>query len=77
MNNVNAFDWTAVALLVVGGINWGMIAAFNVDIVSYVFGEMTILTRAVYALVGLSALYIAFSALYKSSAQSTARVAYQ
>lgn len=51
------FDWVAFALLVVGGINWGIISIFSTDIVSYIFGEATMLTRLVYGIVGLSALY--------------------
>jgi uncharacterized membrane protein YuzA (DUF378 family) len=65
MKNFNALDWGALAILVVGGINWGVIGAFNLDLVSYLLGDMTILTRVVYGLVGLSAIYITFrTAMY-------------
>jgi uncharacterized membrane protein YuzA (DUF378 family) len=57
MKNLNAFDWTALVLLVVGGVNWGMISLFNIDLVSSIFGDMTLLSRTVYGLVGFSALY--------------------
>ncbi len=57
MKNLNAFDWIALVLLVIGGLNWGMIGLFNVDLVSALFGSMTTLTRVVYSLVGVSALY--------------------
>lgn len=57
MKNLNTFDWVALLLLVIGGINWGTIAVFSTDLVSSVFGDMTALTRVVYGLVGLSALY--------------------
>jgi uncharacterized membrane protein YuzA (DUF378 family) len=57
MKNLNAFDWIALILLIIGGINWGMISIFNIDLVSSLFGAMTILTRVVYGLVGLSAVY--------------------
>lgn len=67
MKNFNAVDWLALAVLVVGGINWGMISLFDIDLVSSVFGDMTIATRVVYALVGISALYITFAAMYVSS----------
>jgi uncharacterized membrane protein YuzA (DUF378 family) len=61
MKIFNGLDWTALVLLVVGGLNWGMIGAFNIDLVSSLFGEMTMLTRVVYGLVGISALYSAFT----------------
>lgn len=57
MKNLNAFDWVALVLLVVGGVNWGMISLFDMDLVSTLFGDMTMLTRVVYGAVGVSALY--------------------
>ena len=43
-------------LLIVGGLNWGLVGLFSVDLVSAVFGEMSLLSRVVYTLVGASAL---------------------
>ncbi len=57
MKNLNAFDWIALVLLVIGGLNWGMISLFDTDLVSSLFGVMTMLTRVVYGLVGASAIY--------------------
>ncbi|ATG47461.1 DUF378 domain-containing protein [Celeribacter ethanolicus] len=44
-------------LLIVGGLNWGLVGLFGFDLVAAIFGEMSALSRIVYALVGLSALY--------------------
>jgi uncharacterized membrane protein YuzA (DUF378 family) len=60
MKNLNAFDWAMLVLLVIGGANWGMISLFNIDLVSTLFGEMTSLSRVVYGLVGVSALYTVY-----------------
>ena len=57
MKNLNIFDLIALVLLVIGGVNWGLVGAFNIDLVSSIFGNMTMLTRVVYGLVGVSALY--------------------
>lgn len=57
MKNLNIFDWFFLALLVIGGVNWGMIGAFNIDLVSSLFGVMTTISRVVYGLVGISAVY--------------------
>ena len=57
MKQLNALEWIAFVLLIVGGVNWGLVGVFNVDLVSLVLGAMTVLSRTVYALVGLSALY--------------------
>jgi len=47
----------AVALLVVGGINWGLVGTTGFDLVRAVFGDMTFLSRTVYTLVGVAAIY--------------------
>ena len=46
----------ALILLIVGGLNWGLVGLLNFDLVAAIFGEMSVLSRAVYTLVGLSAL---------------------
>ena len=50
-------DITAVALLVIGGLNWGLVGVANFDLVAALFGPMSPLSRIVYALVGAAALY--------------------
>jgi uncharacterized protein len=62
MKNLSFIDWTTLIVLSIGGLNWGMIALFNIDVVSLVFGEMTVLSRLVYGLVGVSAIYLLLSA---------------
>jgi len=57
----------ATLLLVIGGLNWGLIGLFNVDVVAMLFGQMSVLSRIVYDLVGLSALWVGYQALAKSS----------
>ena len=46
----------ACILVVVGGLNWGLIGFFKFDLVATIFGDMTTITRVIYALVGLAAL---------------------
>ena len=79
MKHLNAFEWTALAVLVIGGVNWRLVGAFNIDLVSLLFDDMTILSRTVYGLVGLSALYIAFIAIIstnEAAIKSSTRVAH-
>ena len=45
-------------LVIVGGLNWGLIGLFNYDLVAMIFGNMSFLSKLVYDLVGLSALYL-------------------
>lgn len=50
----------ALILLIVGGLNWGLIALFDLDIVAAFFGADTVLSNIVYGLVGLAAVYSIF-----------------
>ncbi|QGW80998.1 DUF378 domain-containing protein [Variovorax paradoxus] len=50
-------DWIALVLMIVGAINWGLVGAFNFDLVAAIFGEMSMASRVVYVLVGLAGLY--------------------
>ena len=43
-------------LLIVGGLNWGLVGLFDFDLVAALFGEMSLLSRIVYIVVGASAL---------------------
>jgi len=50
-------DVIAATLLVVGGLNWGLVGLLGFDLVAGIFGDMSALSRIVYSLVGLSAIY--------------------
>ena len=50
-------DKIALVLIIVGAINWGLIGFFRFDLVAAIFGEMTIISRIVYGLVGISGLW--------------------
>lgn len=60
---MKTLDALAAALVVVGGLNWGLVAIAEFDLVAAVFGldfgETNAVTRIVYGLVGLSAVYVA------------------
>ena len=49
-------DKIALVLIIIGAINWGLIALFELDLVALLFGDMTILSRIVYGLVRLACL---------------------
>ena len=49
---------TLLTLAIIGCINWGLIGFFGFDLVSFIFGDMTWLSRIIYALVGLSGIYM-------------------
>ena len=58
---MKTIDVLAAILLVIGGLNWGLVGLFGVDLVAGMFGEMTALSRAVYGIVGLAAVYQGFA----------------
>ena len=54
---MKALDKIALALIIIGAINWGLIGLFKFDLVAAIFGEMSILSRIIYSLVGISGLW--------------------
>ena len=54
---MKTIDLIAATFLFVGGINWGLVGLFDFNLVSWLFGGMSLLTRIVYFLVALSAIY--------------------
>lgn len=51
-------DYTALAIVIIGAVNWGLIGFFRFDLVAFLFGNMSWISRIVYALVGLCGLYL-------------------
>ena len=56
MQKLNTVDLIALVLVIIGGLNWGLIGLADFDIVATIFGTIS---RIVYVLVGLSAIYVA------------------
>lgn len=54
---MRAINALALVLLIVGGLNWALVGVFGFDLVAALFGEMSMLSRIVYVLVGASALW--------------------
>lgn len=54
---MKSMDVAAAVLLVVGGLNWGLVGAAQFDLVAALFGDASVLSRTVYLLVGTAALY--------------------
>lgn len=51
-------DYILLAIAIIGAINWGLIGFFQFDLVAFLFGEMTLFSRIVYGIVGISGLYL-------------------
>lgn len=51
-------DGTALTIVIIGAINWGLIGLFRFNLVEFLFGDMTLLSRIVYSLVGICGIYL-------------------
>ncbi len=58
MKELNMYSWVALILVLIGGINWGLVGLFNVNIVTGIFGMM--LGRLIFIIVGVAAGYLCY-----------------
>ncbi len=71
MNFMDIVKGVVYSLVIIGALNWGLIGAFNFDLVSFLFGDMTFLTRALYTIIGLSAIAYLISSMQERSETTT------
>ncbi len=64
MGKMSTLDWISFVLLVIGGLNWGLVGAFNFDLVQAIFGA-NVVSDIVYILVGIAAIVAIISAATK------------
>ncbi|VVB98173.1 Uncharacterised protein [uncultured archaeon] len=62
MPKMSTLDMVALAVLIIGGLNWGLVGALGLDVVAAIFGAASIIAKVVYIIVGLCALYVAWMA---------------
>ena len=60
MRRFNWLDWTAFTLLIIGGLNWGLVGLFRFNLVTAIFGT-ALLSQVIFTVVGLSALYCVYA----------------
>lgn len=54
---MKVIDTIALILIIIGAINWGLIGLFNFNLVDTIFGAMSVISRIIYILVGISGLW--------------------
>ena len=59
---LNGLDLLGFVLTIIGGLNWGLIGIFNFNLVNFLFGAGSLLSRIVYVLVGVGALLLIYTA---------------
>ncbi len=57
---MKVLDVIVAILLVIGGLNWGLVGLFNFNLVEFLFGSFPIIAKIIYVIVGLAALYQIF-----------------
>ncbi|MEX0748507.1 MAG: DUF378 domain-containing protein [Candidatus Saccharimonadales bacterium] len=68
--NKGVVSTIALVLVVIGGLNWGLVGFFEYNLVDELFTEGSGLARTVYALVGLSALYVLFTGVFAKNSDN-------
>ena len=58
---LNFLKYTAYVLVLIGALNWGLVGIFGFDLVAAIFGDMTVFSRIIYTLVGISAIVTALT----------------
>ncbi|WP_418747841.1 DUF378 domain-containing protein [Frisingicoccus sp.] len=53
----NWLDVVSLILIIIGAVNWGLIGFFNLDVISAIFGNMSMITRIIFAVVGIAGIY--------------------
>ena len=68
MKFLNCF---ALTLTIIGAVNWGLVGFFQFNLVSFLFGSMSWLSRIIYAIVGICGLYLITFYMYAGGAEKT------
>lgn len=58
---MNTLSWIALVVLIIGGLNWGLVGLFGFDLVASLLGTWPAVVNFVYILVGISAIYVIFA----------------
>lgn len=54
---MKTIDYIVLVLVIIGTINWGLVGFFGLDLVAFLFGSMSVLSRIIYAVIGICGLY--------------------
>lgn len=52
------WDYTVLVVVIIGAINWGLVGFFKFDLVAWLFGSMSLISRIIYAVIGIGGLYL-------------------
>lgn len=61
--NPTVLDWITLVILFIGGLNWGLVGLFHFDLITGIFGDYSPITRVLYIIIGLCAIYVLVRAI--------------
>lgn len=61
MKSMGFLGWVAFLLVIIGGLNWGLVGFFHFNVVDYLFGASSMVTRVIYCAVGVAAIWSLFT----------------
>jgi len=67
---MNLLDKIATLLLIIGGFNWGLVGWINYNLVDSLFGVGSVISRVIYAIVGMASLYCIYTMVKMLSSSS-------
>ena len=54
---MKGLDYTVLILVIIGAVNWGLVGFFGLDLVAFLCGSMSVISRIIYAVIGVCGLY--------------------
>ncbi len=57
----DGIDWVAIVLTIIGALNWGLVGIFRFNLVTFLFGANSLLSRIVFTLVGIAGVYLIYT----------------
>jgi uncharacterized protein len=60
MSGLSGLTWASMILVIIGALNWALVGLFQWNLVAALFGQLTVITRIIYVIVGAAGLYLIF-----------------
>lgn len=70
MKQFSFLESLAIIVLIIGGLNWGLVGLFNFNFVDYLFGRVSLLSMTVYGIVAIAAVYTVYTLLKGSDSDN-------
>ena len=69
MRKISFLTWIALIIVILGGLDWGLVGLFHFNLVNAIFGPMSLTARLIYIVIGLAAAYMVYWIFKKKKAK--------